>query len=145
MILKNFIDCIRNSVGTRMFRSFYVNDIDVLKNGDLSCAYYVSSIHLIFQLIDKVHFTVSGTVFAMEKFGWYKIEEPQIGCVILWESVVEGSEHQHIGFYAEDGQGISNRSSLGAVGEHALHYSGLDKGTEKKAKVAAFYWHKNLI
>ncbi|MEI6316707.1 MAG: hypothetical protein WCO65_03230 [bacterium] len=145
MVLKNYIECIRNSIGTRMFRSYYVDETDVLKNGDLSCAFYVSSILLLFGLIDRAHFTVKGTIFAMEQAGWYKIQQPEIGCVILWESVVEESDHLHIGFYAEEGQAISNRSSLGAIGEHALHYSGLDKGTEKKAKVLAFYWHKYLI
>ena len=130
-----------------MFRSYYVDEVDVLKNGDLACAFYVSSLLLIFKLIDRAHFTVNGTIYAMQQSGWYEIKKPKAGCVVLWHPVIEGSEsHYHIGFYVGEKQAISNRSSLGAVGEHPLHYSGLDKDEHKKAaKIAGLYWHKSLV
>lgn len=146
MLSKNFTECIRNSIGTRMFRNFYVNGIDVLENGNLSCAYYVTSIMHIFKLIDRPHFMVDGTIFAMEKAGWYKIDHTKNGCVVVWNPIVQnGKSHLHIGFYVGDGQAVSNRSSLGHVGEHALHYPGLDKeDNTQQATIHSLYWHKDL-
>jgi hypothetical protein len=62
---------IKNSVGSKLFRnSFFLIDgkkQDVLRNGDLSCAIYVSSILRLMDLIPEIHTTVKGTVKAMEK------------------------------------------------------------------------------
>lgn len=146
-MIKNFLMSIRNSIGSQLFRN-YLNekDQDVLKNGDLSCAYFVSSILLLHQLIDRPHFTVSGTIFSMKKFGWYQIKKLRVGCIIIWEPIKQnGKEHKHIGVYVGEQQAISNRSSLGMPGEHAVHYSGLDKdGKKKKAHIFELYWHPAL-
>jgi len=143
---QNFLLSIRNSIGTQLFRN-YLDETgkDVLKNGDLSCAYFASSIMLLHGLMDRAHFTVDGTLFAMEQFGWFKISQPKVGCVVVWGSVHEdGTSHKHLGFYIGDSQAVSNRSSLGMPGEHPLHYTGLDKGIKKKAPVKGFYWHPYL-
>lgn len=130
-----------------MFRSYYVEGVDVLKNGDLSCAFYVSSMLLIFGLIDRAHFTVKGTEFAMKNSGWFETKKLKPGCVIFWEPISQdGNQYMHIGFYIGERQAISNRSSLGAVGEHPLHYSGLDKdGNKREAKIHSLYWHNSLV
>lgn len=144
MKTKNFLLSIRNSIGSQLFRSYLDKEgNDVLHNGDLSCAYFISSILCLHGLIDRTHFTVPGTLFAMEKAGWYTITNLKVGCIVVWGSVHQnGADHKHLGVYIGDGQAISNRSSLGMPGEHALHYSGLDKaGAKKKAPILAYYWH----
>ncbi len=141
---ENFLLGVRNSIGSQLFRSYLDKEgNDVLKDGDLSCAYFLSSILLIHGLIDRAHFTVPGTLIAMEKAGWYEIKTLKIGCIVIWGSVHQnGADHKHLGVYIGDQQAISNRSSLGMPGEHPLHYSGLDKdGNKKKAPVLAYYWH----
>ena len=147
MKLKNLLLSIKNSIGTQIFRCYLDKEgNDVLKNGDLSCAYYVSSILLLHGLIDRSHFTVPGTIHSMLKAGWTEIKHQKIGCIVVWGSVHQnGADHKHLGFFIGDGQAISNRSSLGMPGEHQLHYSGLDKdGAKKKAPVLAYYWHPHL-
>lgn len=141
---KNFLLSVQNSIGSQLFRSYLDKEgNDVLKDGDLSCAYYMSSIMLLHGLIDRAHFTVPGTLEAMEAYGWYKIQTLKVGCVVVWGSVHQnGADHKHLGIYVGEGQAISNRSSLGMPGEHPLHYSGLDKdGAKKKAPILAMYWH----
>jgi len=143
----NLLLSIQNSIGSQLFRSYLNKEgVDVLKDGDLSCAYFISSILLLHGLIDRAHFTVSGTLYAMEQFGWTKNPIIKKGCIVVWGSVHQnGMDHQHLGFYIGDGQAISNRSSLGMPGEHPLHYSGLDKdGLKKRAPVIAYYWHSAL-
>lgn len=143
MKLKNFLLHFQNSIGSQLFRNYFVEDKDVLENGDLSCAYYVSSILVLHGLIDRPHFTVPGTLYSMEKAGWTQINHLKKGCIVVWGSVHQnGADHKHLGVYIGDQQAISNRSSLGMPGEHPLHYSGLDKdGNKKKAPVLAYYWH----
>ena len=141
---ENFLLCVQNSIGTQIFRSYLDKDgNDVLKNGDLSCAYFLSSILLLHGLIDRAHFTVPGTLFAMENSGWYTIKTLKKGCIVVWGSVHQnGADHKHLGVYIGDQQAISNRSSLGMPGEHPLHYSGLDKdGNKHKAPILKLYWH----
>lgn len=146
-LLKNLLTFINGSIGTNLFRSYYLNGIDILDEGDLSCAFYVSSLLRMVDLIEKPHCTVSGTISDMELSGWYKIRKPKVGCVVVWEPIIQnGSYHKHIGFYIGDNQAVSNRSSLGVPGEHALRYSGLDKENHKqKAKISALYWHDALM
>ena len=146
-MVKNCIEVIRNSNGSRMFRSYFdENGVDVLKNGDLSCAFYVTSVLLMFDLIDRTHFRVDGTIYAMESAGWREIQHARPGCVVIWNPIVQnGQSHFHIGFYIGDGQAVSNRSSQGTIGEHPFHYSGLDKDhKKKKATIHKLYWHDNL-
>ncbi len=141
---ENFLLSIRNATGSQLFRSYLDKEgNDVLKDGDLSCAYFISSILLLHGLIDRAHFTVPGTLYAMQKSGWYKINNLKKGCVVVWGSVHQnGADHKHLGVYVGESQAISNRSSLGMPGEHPLHYSGLDKdGSKKKAPVLELYWH----
>lgn len=151
MKLKNLITCINNSIGSQMFRNYFFSENgeeekDVMKNGDLSCAYYVSTILVMFGLIDRPHFRVDGTMEAMTKSGWVEIKKLKPGCVIVWDPILQnGTSHLHIGFYIGDAQAISNRSSIGMPGEHHIHYSGLDKENhKKKAKIHSLYWHPDL-
>ncbi len=145
--LKNFLTRIQDSVGSNLFRSYYLNGEDVLKNGDLSCAFFVSQIlHMSGGLINGPHCTVTGTIKDMESNGWYKIQKPRMGCIVVWDPIKQnGSSHQHIGFYIGGGQAISNRSSQGFPGEHSLRYTGLDKDEKtKKVNISALYWHDAL-
>ena len=48
LIYKNYLSTIKASENSKMFRHIYVlennKEKDILKNGELSCAYYVSCI-----------------------------------------------------------------------------------------------------
>jgi len=146
LLKKNFLTVIKNSSGTNMFRNyFYQNLGDVLKNGDLSCAFYVSTILQMFGFVDKISFRVVDTVSEIEEKGWHEVKRLRKGCVIVWNPVVQnGGNHLHIGFYMGKKIAISNRSSIGAPGEHPVFYSGLDKGKSKKVTIRAIYWHEKL-
>lgn len=144
---RNLLLSVKNSIGSQVWRSYLdKNGVDILKDGDLSCAYYFSSILLMHGLIDRVHYRVDGTLQALEKAGWVEISKVREGCLVVWDAVHEnGEHHMHVGFYIGDGQAISNRSSLGMPGEHPLHYTGLDKdGVKKKAPIIFIYWHPAL-
>ena len=87
-IFTSYLKTIENSVDSNIFRNLYYKigrkTIDVLDNGDLSCANYVTTILYIFDLIKDRHTTVIGTVDDMSESGWYQIKKPKKGAIILW-------------------------------------------------------------
>lgn len=141
--LDSYLAFIKNSVGTKSFRNFYAlvdgKKTDILKKGDLSCAFFVSSVLVIFKLIKEVHTTVDSTIKDLQNSGWQKIKRPKVGCVLVWESKADknGSAHRHVGFYLGQGQAISNNSKLGSPSSHHPTFNG-------QRKIEAIFWPASL-
>lgn len=123
---KSYLAMIKNSIGSKMFRNryFFIRDKskDILENGFLSCAFYVSSVLYLNGLISAIHCTVDGTVKDMRKSGWQKIKKPATGSVLVWEKGKDG--HKHIGFYIGKNLAVSNNSTKKTPTKHKLHYQG---------------------
>lgn len=119
---QNYLQTIKNSVGARMFRQTYAlvngKKEDLTKNGELSCALYVSSILKLFDLIKERHMTVNGAVNDMLESGWRETKKLVPGDVLIWE---EKDDHQHIGFYIGHSKAISNSSEKRMPSVH--HYT----------------------
>jgi hypothetical protein len=146
--LKNdsFLQFIKNSIGTRMFRNSYYSlnnkKTDILQNGSLSCAVFASSLLFIFKFIKDVHATVDGTIRDLEESGWEKVNKAAAGDVIIWEAIeVKGrSLHKHIGFYLGNNQAVSNSSKTGLIAKHHLTYGA--KAGKPKRKIESIYRRK---
>jgi len=114
--------------------------IDVLENGDLSCAFFVTVILHMFGLIKEIHTTVNGTIEDMEKTGWKEVKKPKIGDVLIWEKKKQtkrGGGHRHVGFYIGNEQAISNNFKLGVPKINHITYSG-------KRKVEKIFRHESF-
>jgi len=129
---------IENSISTKIFRNNYFlidgKSKDILKNGELSCAFYISSILYLLKLVKDIHTTVQGTLKDLEESGWYKINKPKKGAIVLWDKDEEG--HYHLGFYWNNKKAVSNVSSKKSPNFHPIKY--------KNRKILAFYFHKEL-
>jgi hypothetical protein len=148
-VFETYIAMIKNSVGSKIFRNafFIINGkkMDVLRDGDLSCAVYVSSILRLVDLIPEAHATVKGTVKAMERAGWRPIKKPKIGSIIVWgpktfKKINEA--HSHIGFYIGNEKAISNSSKKRSPSIHHWTY-GAKQGKPIR-KIETIYWHEKL-
>lgn len=142
-----YLSVIAGSVGTKMFRRFYAEGSkrrDILEDGNLSCAYFVSAVLHLFKLIEAPHVTVAGTIKDMESSGWRRIPKARIGCVIEWEKIAgeDGNMHSHLGFYVGSGRAISNSAEKGVPVEHHWTF-GATKSAPRRA-IAAFFWHTKL-
>lgn len=130
-------------------RAFYKiggKKMDVLQDGNLSCAVYVSSILKLFDLIPETHTTVKWTVEDMKKAGWKKIATPKTGAVIVWGPKTfkkSGEAHKHIGFYMGNQRAISNDWKKQSPAQHHWTYGTTRDGSPKRV-VEAIYWHKKL-
>ena len=142
---ESYLKMIKNSVGTKMFRSLYLRadgkKIDATHDGILSCAYFVSNILLIWGLIREGHANVENTIKDMLKNGWKEISKDKIkpGDVIVWEKEESkydfkycAIEHLHNGFYIGNKKAISNNEFKKFPAVHSWNYNG-------KRKIIAVY------
>jgi len=140
----SYINAIRNSIGSKIFKNYYAyvngKKRDILRDGNLSCAVYVSSILLLFGLTDRIHTTVKDTVFSLHKYGWSKINRSRIGAILVWEAkkFPNGETHKHIGFYIGKGQAISNSSKLKSPIVHNWTYN-------NKRPIENIFWNRRFL
>jgi hypothetical protein len=141
--IETYLAVIKNSVGSKMFRNVYAKvngkKNDITKDGDLSCAFFVSSILVLFKLIKEIHTTIDGTTKDLEDFGWIEIKKPKLGCILVWAEKDFGNNelHKHIGFYVGREKAISNSSNKKYPTEHNW-----DKYDGRKVK--QILWHPKL-
>lgn len=144
----SYIKMIKNSVGSRVYRSLYFkvkrNPWDVLGNGNLSCAYFVSTILRHFDLIKDWRTSVDELVAEMKKNGWRPIKKPKIGSVIVWGSRYfsdSGERHGHIGFYIGNGWAVSTSSKKRCP---VIHHWKKEPTGKRKRKITKILWHPKL-
>ncbi len=143
LLYDTYITAIKNSVGSKMFRNSYAKiegkKIDILQNGKLSCAFYVSFVLVPFRLIKELHATVSSTIKDLMTSGWKAIKKPKVGSILVWEEIDFGKndKHKHIGFYIGDKEAVSNSRNKKTPIKHHWTFGG-------KRKVEMILWNSNL-
>ena len=146
LLFETYLAMINNAVGSQMFKNGYASfdgvKKDVLNDGELSCAMFVTSILAIFNLIDEPHATVKSTVVKMEAAGWQKTEELKPGSVLVWEAVDFGGGdlHTHIGFYIGNDEAVSNDFRTKKIIKHHFKYVGDELG--ERAITGIYYQPK---
>lgn len=133
---KSLLQTVKNSIGSATFRNLYIEtdgqESDALKDGDLSCAVFVSGILAMFGLIDEGHATVDTTVKHLKEAGWFEasLDSPEAGDIIVWDSVeYADGPHKHIGFYIGDSLAISNNNKLKSPQQHHWQFDGTRRPT----------------
>mgnify|MGYP001587548113 FL=1 len=147
LLKESYLKTIENSISSKLFRNLYFKvenkKTDILKNGVLSCAVFVSWILKNFDLIKEGHAMVDGTVKDLKKSGWRKIKKPKIGAVLVWEKLnFNDGPHRHIGFYIKNNVAISNSLKTKMPAEH--HWTFGVKNGKPVRKVEEIWWHKKL-
>lgn len=96
-----------------------------MRNGELSCAFFVSSVLSLFKFIKEAHGTVNSTVKDLRESGWAEIEKPEVGSILVWEKIDFGNNdiHTHIGFYMGNDEAISNSFELGRPVSHHWNFN----------------------
>lgn len=130
LVRETFLEVVNRSVGTPIFQTLWAEvdgvRTDVTRQGELSCAFFVSALLAAFGWLDHVHATVAGTEKVLPNHGWSLVDSPAPGDLLVWESqVVErGESHAHIGFYLGDDQAVSNSSTTRVPEKHHWTYEG---------------------
>jgi len=139
LFFDSYLSTIRNSVGTKSYQTLWAETEtgkkDIIENGRLACALFVSGVLKEFNLIKERHATVSGTLKDMQNSGWYPIKEPKEGCVIHWDAEDNSPENtEHLGFFVGGGKAISNDRKAKTPQEHNWDYR----------RVLGAYWNSKL-
>jgi hypothetical protein len=131
LYFKTYLQLIKNSMGTRMFRNFYIQNSDAIErdavsDGSDSCAFYVSSVLTIFKKISGVHGTVASTIEDLHQSDWREVEasDKKAGDIPVWEQVeISGQDFEHIGFYIGGGRAVSTSWTKKVVVEHSADFN----------------------
>jgi hypothetical protein len=147
MLFDSYIQAIENSINSKLFRNLFAKvngkKKDILENGELSCAFFATSILYIFKLISGIHATVRGAVADLEKAGWARIKNPKKGAVLVWEAEkFDHESHKHIGFYVNKNKAVSNNSKKGQPTLH--HWTFGIKNDQPVRKIEKILWHPKL-
>jgi len=144
--IKNLVIVAENSCGSNFFRNYYVQGRDILADGDLSCAWYVSTVLVAVRLIDGVSFKVNGLLHRLDESDQWKkylLQECSLesGDIIVWDPIeFRTNWHYHVGFYLDDDIAVSNRSISGQPGKHSIRYTGLGvDGQLHEARIHCIY------
>jgi len=145
LLRESYLAMIENSPGTKMFRSVFAETEngkkeDILNDGKLSCAYFVSSLLLPFRLIERVHVTVPGTMKDLTASGWGLIDVVREGAVVLWRSreYPDGEAHAHVGFALRAGEAVSTDYAKKEVVRHPM------TELNGRREVESLWWHPAL-
>ncbi|NMB92517.1 MAG: hypothetical protein GYA31_02755 [Parcubacteria group bacterium] len=146
-----YLTVIQNACGSKMWANNYAlvngKKEDILQNGSTSCAFFVSSILKMFDLIKDLHVTVNGTEKDLKQSGWRRIavtSKMPPGSILIWEKkkALEAKNkntatHAHIGFYIGKEQAVSIWIFHNFPIIHHWTYSG-------KRKVLRAYWNPKI-
>ena len=136
LYFKSYIQLIHNSVGSNLFRNLYVEtpergEFDALDDGYNSCAFYVSSVLVIFKKLSGIHGTVVSTIRDLTESGWHEVSKPQAGDVLVWEAQqFDDGLKEHIGFSLGNGRAVSTSWANKAVVVHDDVFDGKRKITK---------------
>jgi len=151
LLKDTYLAMINNACGSVMWSNYYASvngkKEDVVHNGATSCAFFVSSILKISDLIKELHLTVKGLEKDLKESGWQIIKvssKMPVGSVVIWEKkspvdkiLRKWGEHYHIGFYTGDEKAIS----LWAYHNFPVIHHWTYNGTRKIIRV---YWNKQI-
>ena len=135
---ETYLKAIENSIGSTQYRSLMVREEesgevrDILEDGNLSCAYFVSSVLLLFGMINKQRATVASLRrFVSEDDRWNEVEvetEVRPGDVVFYRerTFPDGEPHAHVGFVLSPTEAASTSYREKCVVKHSLEYHPID-------------------
>jgi len=138
---ETYLKMIKNSIGTKLFNSLIVKFKnsgkiqDVCRNGQLSCATFVSSILYLNNYIDRPHATVETTREKMIEAGRKKVLKNnfKFGDVVIWEEMKFGKNtNKHIGFVLNKKQAVSTDWRKKKVTKHHITYGVINNKPKRK-------------
>lgn len=120
-----------------MFRNWYVRtadgeEIDAMRDGEDSCAFYVSGLLRMLDKVVSIHGTIASTVKDLEDSGWQVVNESKPGDVLVWEEQRFGDRTQrHIGFYVGGNKAVSTSWTQKVVIEHDKNFGEQNRQIEQ--------------
>ncbi|MDQ5914065.1 MAG: hypothetical protein QG623_684 [Patescibacteria group bacterium] len=142
----------KQAIGSRIWAKSFILDSDgnvhdIYEDGKLSCSTFISGILRMNNLWDDQ--TVANTSSLIQKLpqnGWELIDEPRIGCLIIYEDnkLHRAWATKHIGILVDDDLVVSNSSNDEpyVIRSHPINYMKMAHGDWRK--IEGYWWHKDF-
>lgn len=128
---ETYLKTIENSVGTRLFNSAFVRYKDtgevkdIFNDGEYSCAYFVSSLLFLGEMLKKPSATVKSLREDIDADkNWQKVDlnSTQAGDIVFYEKTKfdDGTENAHVGFVLNSNEAVSTDYKSKVVARHPL-------------------------
>jgi hypothetical protein len=129
---ETFLKMVENSVGCKLFNSLIMKKdgkaVDILDDGDVSCATFTSSILFLNRFLPEQKSTVPGlekVLSESDRFTEISMADfsPEKGDIVFWESIMgdDGAAHRHVGFVLNETEAVSTTGILHAAIRHPLY------------------------
>jgi hypothetical protein len=140
-----------NSVGSKMWAKSFILDSDdkvhdLYEDGNLSCAYHVSTTLKMCELWkDQAVGNVGSLVDKLPQNGWYQIDSPRPGAIIVYgrNLLHRAWATMHIGIIVGEDEVISNGSNDShIIRRHPINYTKLKSGQWRE--IEGYWWHPDF-
>lgn len=145
---ETYLKMIENADGARIFNSLFVRrensdkTEDILNDGELSCAFFVSNLLFIFGWVNAPHTTVKSMREVLLGNEWEDVgvNNIQQGDILFWEEMIfdDGDAHSHIGFALNEAEAISTSEKSRRILRHHITYGTGEDGTPKRKVETAY-------
>jgi len=129
---ETFLKMVENSVGCKLFNSLIMKKdgavVDILGDGDVSCATFTSSILFLNRFLPEQKSTVPGLEKVISESDLF--EEipasdylPIKGDIVFWEKIRgnDGADHRHVGFVLNESEAVSTTGISHSAIRHPLY------------------------
>lgn len=126
--LKTLLYRIEASLDSPLFRSVFAEvdgeNKDLTRNGQASCAVYVSGLLVWAEKLEKMRATVSSLEAGLKESGWVTTDELVPGAVVIWEAAAQagGEHHEHAGFVLNETEAVSHSDKELCPVKHHITY-----------------------
>ena len=148
---ETYLKMIENSPGTKIFNSIFAlvgdDKKDILENGGLSCATFVSNILFINGLLPQQRTTVNSLekdLLASESYEQISPLDyiPEAGDIVIWEKIKfkNDTEHRHVGYILNEQEAISTSGIEKGVCRHNI-YRNMEE-SEKNRRIEKIFRYR---
>lgn len=151
LLKDTYLALIENACGSGIWNNYYAlvngKKEDIVHNGGTSCAFFVSSILKISDLIKELHLTVKGLEKDLKESEWQIVKvssKMPVGSVVIWQKkspvdkiLKKWGKHYHIGFYIGNEKAVS----IWAYNKYPTIHHWTYNGTRK---IIRAYWNPKI-
>ncbi len=147
--LKTLLYRIEASLGSTIFRSVFATvddkEKDLTRDGQASCAVYVSGLLVWAEKSERMRATVASLEQGLKECGWVQTNERIPGAVVIWEATkqADGELHEHAGFIVSETEAVSHSDKELAPVKHHITYGETNTG-EPQRVIKCIYRHQDL-
>jgi len=118
---------------------------DLTRNGQTSCAVFVSGLLVWAEKLKRMRATVNSLEAGLKESGWTETKNKLPGAVVIWEATqqADGEIHEHAGFILSETEAVSHSDKELSPVRHHITFGETGDGKPIRA-IKCIYRHPDL-